>query len=64
MLQVKIFEGNVVELEEQINAFLQLSNIEYVDFKILSENKVMLVYNHILPIKWNDIVVHTKNKTS
>ncbi len=60
MIQVKIFEGDKTEIQEMINSFLQLSNIVYVDFKILSETKIMLVYEvfEIRPPKKNDIVVH------
>ena len=58
MIQVKIFEGDKTEMQENINAFLQLSNIVYVDFKILSETKIMLVYEVFDPIKKTDIVVH------
>ena len=60
MIQVKIFEGTKEEIQEEINAFLQLSNIEFIDFKILSETKIMLIYELIQPreIKRNDLVVH------
>lgn len=58
MLQVKIFEGNIIELEDQINAFINNSNINNIDIKIMSENKVMIIYDCIVPIKWNDIIVH------
>ena len=60
MIQVKIFEGDKTEIQEMINSFLQLSNIVYVDFKILSETKIMLVYEvfEIRTPKKNDIVVH------
>lgn len=60
MIQVKIFEGSKEEIQEEINAFLQLSNIEYIDFKILSETKIMLVYEifEVHCVKKNDIVVH------
>jgi hypothetical protein len=60
MIQVKIFEGTKEEIQENINAFLQLSNIEYIDFKIFSETKIMLVYElfELHSVKKNDIVVH------
>ena len=60
MIQVKIFEGSKEEIQEEMNAFLQLSNVEFVDFKIFCETKIMLIYdlNQLREIKRNDLVVH------
>ena len=61
MIQIKIFEGSKEEIQEEINAFLQLSNIDYIDFKILSVTKIMLIYELIecvKNIKWNDRIFH------
>lgn len=60
MIQVKIFEGSKEEIQEEINAFLQLSNIGCIEFKVLCETKIMLIYDLFEPkeIKRNDLVVH------
>jgi hypothetical protein len=58
MIQIKLFNGPLSSIQEELNVFLKLSNIEYVDLKIVNDNQILLIYEYIEPTKWNDLIAH------
>ena len=64
MIQVKIFEGNISQIQEDINSFLHLSNIKYIDIKILCETKIILIYDLFekKEVKSPELIVHIGTK--